>query len=114
MICISRANLDEISNIHSRGSEDYELVKYIVENIDEKVWIIDNESYIYPNFYSRIAVYLYNKDFEIIKEDENIGDINNVIAPGDFYLLYANAEELNDMNGESIIYTGDTMTLYKK
>lgn len=110
----SCVNLSEVNRVHSAGKRDYELAQYIKENVNEKIWVIDDDSYKYSKFFSRMLVYLNKNDYEIVEWNGVIDKTNALIEKGDFYMVYSSSQNIDTIVGGEIIREGLTMNLYKK
>lgn len=116
MFSFSNVNMSEVKRIHETGRLDYELVQYIQENNIKKIYIIDDGSYKYDGFYSRIAMLVYDIDVEVInmRDDELTETVINTLDDNSYYLTYVTSERIQNMTNDPIIAHGNSVDLYYK
>lgn len=112
---VSIANVNEISQVHDKSSKDYEVAEYISEKLGkgEKIYFINDSSYKYDDFYSRMVVLLYGYDFEMIKTDNCSTAFDNI--PEDtLFLIYNTSKSYEECaESKSLIMEGNSVLLFK-
>ena len=95
-----------IHKAHMSGEADAAIAEYIYQKYDNQDTIfIDDKSYHYDLYYSRMQVLLFDKEFKV---QDNKDGIKN----GDYVILY-NGSEM-DMDGYELLMKGSVFKLYKK
>lgn len=103
--------LSEIHNIHEQTIEDTQIAQYLIENTDlQKIYMIDDNSFRYPFYYSKMQIYLKDKKLYVIKPEQIME-----IEEGSFVLAYSNTE-LKDtvLLDFHLLMQGPAFILYRK
>lgn len=103
--------IDQIQKTHEVAVMDTQIATYIRNNIeDEKVYMIDDNSYRYPYFYSRMQVLLKDIKLNVISPDQS-----GVIEDGAYVMIYStNPDEENMLDIYDFIMKGRAFYLYQK
>lgn len=65
------SGLEIIRDVHIEAKPDVEVAEFILENREnEEVYMIDESSYIFPGYYSRMQVLLKNISLKVIQKDD--------------------------------------------
>lgn len=103
--------IEQIQEVHKNSLDDTEVAEYILENIDsQKIYMIDDNSYRYPYFYSRMQILLKDKKIYVIAPDNY-----EQIESGSYIIAYANTELKNTILTENdFLKAGSVFVLYQK
>ncbi|MBD5536387.1 MAG: hypothetical protein HDQ99_12160 [Lachnospiraceae bacterium] len=105
-LCIER-----IQTVHKESLGDTELAEYILENMDtQKIYMLDDRSYKYPYFYSRMQVLLKDKRLYVITPSDY-----EQIEDGSYIVAYVNTELKNTILLKAdFLKSGSVFVLYQK
>lgn len=103
--------IEKIQEVHKNSLGDTEIAEYILENIGlEKIYMVDDDSYRYPYFYSRMQILLKDKKLYVITPEEY-----KQIEEGDYIIAYINTELKNTILSEAdFLKSGKVFVLYQK
>lgn len=106
-----RVCLDEIHAIHNRKVTDTEIAEYLINNSDSNnIYMIDDDSYWYPYFYSKMQIYLKDDRLYVINPEQS----ENIEA-GAYVMVYSTTDLNNSVLSEyHLLMKGSTFFLYQK
>lgn len=105
-LCIER-----VQEVHKESLGDTEVAEYILENMDtQKIYMLDDNSYKYPYFYSRMQVLLKDKRLYVITPSDY-----EQIEDGSYIVAYVNTELKNTILLKAdFLKSGSVFILYQK
>lgn len=102
--------IDKIREIQDNQKGDTEIAEYLLENRDlNRIYMIDDNSYVYPYFYSRMQILLKDIPLDVINPSDR-----GVIENGAYILTYS-ATKLKESfpSDYKLIMNGRVFSLYQ-
>lgn len=112
--------IDSVSIIHERTQKDLSVANYLLNNCVndiKKIYFLDDKSYVYDNFYSRILLLIKPLDLDVIEIDTNKEntELLSELEEKDYLITYLGSNiAMEEMNEYYKIMDGTSVTLYQK
>ena len=100
--------MEIIRNVNERAEIDAELTQYYIENEESDVYIFVDSEYIYPAYYAREQVLLFDKSLKVVQEEELEAEQNSK-----YVISYINSPfgRKKEEQGE-LVFRGDCFGIY--
>lgn len=103
--------LDEIHNIHNKTIGDTEIAEYLINNVDsEKIYMLDDNSFRIPFYYSKMQVYLKDNRLYVMEPKES-----EHIETGSYVIVYSSTGlKETILSDYQFLMQGPAFILYQK